>query len=93
MKNVKLITPWVNFYREIEALFKDDPAIKIDMDDETYTLKLYVDGALKAEALGILLPAEKTFGNVTMKIEVIPANIIKEDKAALKAAKRQTKKK
>ncbi len=83
MKNLKLVSPWVNFYKEVEALFSEDPAVKLELDDEEMTLKLFVDGALKAEALTELLPTEKTFGDVTLKIEVIPANIIKEDKLAL----------
>lgn len=71
---MKLISPWVNYYREVEALFKEDPEVHVVFDDETYELKLYVDNNRKAEALTALLPTEKTFGNVGVKIEVIPAN-------------------
>lgn len=79
----KLSPPWIEFYKQIEVLFKDDPAVRIEYDDEEYVIKLYVDGALKAEALTALLPAEKQFGNITVKVTVIPANILKDDKVAL----------
>lgn len=43
-------------------------------DNEECNLKIYVESMSKAEALAQLLPEEKTFGGVTMTIEVIPAN-------------------
>lgn len=75
MKNVKLSPPWIVFYEEIEALFREDPAVKVDYDGDTNEIKLYVEGAEKADALTQLLPAEKTFGNITVKVTVIPANM------------------
>lgn len=71
---MKLSSPWVNFYRKIEALFAQDPEIKVVYEEEEKEVKLFVDNARKAEALTKLLPAEKTFGNVTLKITVIPDN-------------------
>ena len=80
---MKLSPPWTKFYKELEALFKDDPGIKMAFEEvengSGYKIKLYVEGANKAEALAELLPAEKQFGNVTVSIEVIPANLNKED--------------
>ena len=72
--NLKLSSPWVNFYREIQALFKDDPKIKIDYSEDDKVIKLFVEGEEKAEALMKLLPTERTFGNVTLRIQVVPAN-------------------
>lgn len=83
MGNVKLSSPWVNFYREVKALFKDDPAIKIEFNEENNIIKLFVDGEEKADALMRLLPTERTFGNVTVRIEVIPANNIEVSKVEL----------
>ena len=71
---LKLCSPWVNYYREIEALFGADKDVKIVFDEENYILKLFVTGVEKAEALARLLPAEREFGSVTVKTEVIPAN-------------------
>ena len=44
---------------------------------------LFVDGAEKADALTQLLPTEKSFGSVTVKIKVIPANRLGDQKAQL----------
>ena len=56
MGSVKLSSPWINFYREIQALFKDDHDIKIDYNDEEKVIKLFVEGDEKADALMRLLP-------------------------------------
>lgn len=71
---MKLSAPWVKFYREIEALFAQDVEVKVGYDEENMEVKLYVENARKADALTQLMPAEKVFGNVTLKITVIPAN-------------------
>lgn len=71
---MKLVSPWVNFYREIEALFMQDPEVNVVYDEAANHLKLFVDDARKADAIRQLLPTEKTFGNVKMTIEVVPAN-------------------
>lgn len=76
----KLSPPWITFMHEIVALFNQDPDIDIKCDEEEPRIKLYVKGAGKAEALTKLLPTDKEFGNVILKIEVIPAN--EEDKPA-----------
>ena len=70
----KIVSPWVDFYREIEAMFKDDPDIRISFDEEENVVKLFVEGTAKAVALETLLPAERTFGNVTVRVSVIPSN-------------------
>lgn len=69
-----MISPWVNFYREIEALFAKDSEVKVVMDDAVPEVKIFVDNSRKADAIAYLLPNEKVFGNVTLKITVIPAN-------------------
>ena len=71
---MKFIAPWVNYYREVEALFEQDPEVKVIFDEEKTELKVYVDNARKADAIAQLLPEEKTFGNVTLKIFVVPSN-------------------
>ena len=72
----KLSAPWVTHYREIEALFKDDPAVRVEYDDADTNVRLYVQGEGKANALTRLLLPEKQFGNVTLKVQVIPANML-----------------
>lgn len=69
-----LSSPWVTFYRRIEAMFKEDPQIRVEYDEEENVVRLYVSNADKAEALAQLLPSGRTFGNVTIHIQVIPPN-------------------
>ncbi len=80
---MKLAAPWVEFYRELEALFDQDPEVKVLYQEEEKEVKLYVENARKADALTKLLPAEKTFGNVTLKVTVIPADTASVTKADL----------
>lgn len=73
---LKLSTPWVTLSRQIEAMFGDDPDIKVEYvdGDGEYAIKLYVEGSDKADAITELLPTEYVFGNVVVNVEVIPAN-------------------
>jgi len=80
---VGLSAPWVTFYREINALFGDDPDIHIEYDEDEVEVKLFVQNSDKADALTQLLPTEKAFGNVVLKITVIPANEPAPTKASL----------
>lgn len=74
MDKIKMVSPWVEYYRKVEAFFEHDPSVTVVFDDEAKNLKLLVKGAAKADALSQLLPTEVTFGNVVMTISVIPAN-------------------
>lgn len=74
-KELKLSSPWATYFSELEALFGEDPEIRLEADwDKTYVIKMYVDNQEKAEAIARLLPMEKTFGNVIVHIVIIPAN-------------------
>ena len=74
MATLKLSSPWVEYYRKISALFAGDPDIRIVFDEEEPNLRIYVDNDRKARAMDALVGTEKVFGNVKLKIEVIPAN-------------------
>jgi len=74
MTQVTLSTPWIEFARKLHVLFGQDPDINIIYDNEATEVKLYINNAIKADALSRKLPTEKTFGNVTLKITVIPSN-------------------
>ena len=76
MGSVKMISLLVNFYKEIDALFASDPDVKVMYDEKERIVKIYVNGEEKAQALEIILVKEKTFGNVTVTVEVIPSNSI-----------------
>ena len=72
---LKLSAPWITYAHEFEALFGNDPNVKVvynDGDDKEITL--FVQGSEKADALMQILPAKKDFGNVSVKVTVRPAN-------------------
>lgn len=81
MARLRLSPPWDIHYRKINELFKKDTGIKVVYDEDVNEVKLYVDDTEKAAAIGMLLPEKCEFGNVIMKITVIPAN---QDKAELR---------
>ena len=74
MANLKLISPWRNYYHEIQAFFKEDPYVTVVFDEDNMEIKLFVQAPDKAEALTQILNPEKTFGETTVKVTVIPAN-------------------
>lgn len=78
MNKPKLAAPWISFYREIEAMFKEDEQVHPVYDEENNVVKLYVEDQEKAEALEKILPDHRTFGNVTVTVAVIPANKLTE---------------
>ena len=73
-KKMKLSPPWIEYYRKLEAMFGPDPDIKVEFNEDEMHIKLYVESHEKATALDELLPVQKDFGNVSVFIEVIPAN-------------------
>lgn len=75
MKNVNASAPWISYYHKMVALFGGDPDITVVYDDSKSLIKLYVNGEDKRNALHELLPSEMTFGNVTVYIIVVPANV------------------
>ena len=68
------ISPWMNLYREYTALFGQDPEVQLALDEENYTIKLYVASAEKADALSKILPMSYNFGNIDVKIIVVYPN-------------------
>ena len=79
---LKLSAPWITYYRKIDAIFGKDPDIKVRYNEDDVALKLYVEGQDKADAIRQLLPEEKDFGGVMLRIDVIPANV-QQTKASL----------
>ena len=69
MANLKMVSPWIDFYHKTQAMFEQDKTVTVMFDEDEMTLKLYVKHQEKAEAISKLLPNEKVFGNVTLKIE------------------------
>ena len=71
---LQLSSPWQIYYHKVNALFEQDREVKVVFDDAKYELKLFVDNPIKAAAIAKLLPMEQSFGNVTIKVTVVPAN-------------------
>lgn len=78
-QKLKLSPPWVTYANEVRALFQDDDEVKVVYENDICKLNIYVENQVKAEAISKLLPETKTFGNIEMKINVIPANALKEN--------------
>ena len=80
---MKLSPPWCIWVDEVKQLFKEDPEVVINYEEDTYTLTLTVSSYDKSEALEALLPAEKEFGNVKLTVKVVYAAIDKTNKDEL----------
>lgn len=74
MAKLKLSSPWEIFYKEIQAMFSEDPCVHVVFDEDNYEVRLYVDGTAKADALSQILTSGKVFGNVSVNVTVIPSN-------------------
>lgn len=73
--NLDLSSPWVRFANECAALFEGDHEVTCDYTGgEEPKLTVRVENASKADAVAVLLGDGRRFDNVTLKIEVIPAN-------------------
>lgn len=68
----KISPSWYTFISELNAMFGEDPDIRIEHNQ--YKVKMYVADANKASALFTLLPMYKDYGNVTLSIDVISPN-------------------
>ena len=87
MKNSTTISPpWETYYKELTALFIQDPYIQMDCtksDDGNPTIHFYVYKRNKADALKRILPKMRQFGTVVVTIEVICVEDLGTDTEAL----------
>lgn len=74
MAIVKLTAPWQTYYKELSLLFEHDDEVRIIYDTEDQIINIYVDNAVKAEAMAAALPAVKQFGSVELEINIVPSN-------------------
>lgn len=73
----KMSPPWLTFYHELFELLDGDPDVNLEYlsgDGEDPKIKVFVNGTDKADALERILPKSRSFGNVTVNVEVIPSN-------------------
>lgn len=74
MAVLNLSAPWQTYYKELSELFKEDNEVSIVYDTDEQVISIYVDNAVKAEAMAAALPPVKRFGSVELTITVIPSN-------------------
>ena len=70
----RLSPPWVTWIRKLSCLFAQDPEVRVKFDEDGMEVVLYVDNPMKADALDLLLPSERVFGNVALQVTVVPTN-------------------
>ena len=75
-KKSELSPPWWEFYHKLDAMFGSDPEIHMEFndDDEDKEIKMFVDSQAKADALMQVLPMEKDYGNVKLKLTIVPSD-------------------
>lgn len=74
MAKLKLSPPWVLYYKKLNTLFEYDKDVLVIYDEDEMEIKLYCSDNNKSEALSFLLPNTISFGDVELKITVIPSN-------------------
>ena len=82
-KSTGMSSPWITYFHKLNALFGEDPDIKLSYDEDTNRIIFRVLNQAKADALTALLPESMSFGNVVVRIFVIPANELKTSRASL----------
>lgn len=75
MARLKLSPPWVLYYKKLSALFDKDNTIRIIFDEDNMEIKIYSTWERKIKALSFLLPEVISFGDVELKITIVPANV------------------
>ena len=74
---VKLSPPWNTYVKELFNILQGIPGISFDQMERIeggYTQPIRVDDAKIYEALSAILPKVKKYGNVTLNIQLIPAD-------------------
>lgn len=74
VEKVDASAPWLEHYHKVEQIFLSDDDVIVSYDDDSKTVKVYVKGTDKAEALAKYIKPEIDFGNVTLHVDVIPDN-------------------
>ena len=70
MAKLKLSPPWSIFYDEISAMFKFDPDVKVVMDEDHYTIYVFVNNPKKSAAIREILEQERKFGRIKLSVQV-----------------------
>lgn len=73
MARLYLVSPWIEYYHKMKAMFEGDSRIRIVFDDDMMELKFYVANHL-VEALEKLIPSEMKWGDTILTNIIIPTN-------------------
>lgn len=79
MAKLKLSPPWSIFYDEINAMFKEDPEVKVVMDEYNYNIYVFVNNPRKSAAIAKILKRERKFGRITLDVIVPPPDDMAEE--------------
>ena len=71
---MKLSPPWCTHVSMLNAMFDEDKDITIKYDNDQYTVKIYVNDADKAFALNKIINTWKEYGNIVLRVIVVPPN-------------------
>ena len=74
MNSVSASSPWMSFARKLYMLFGQDPDIRLVYETDGPEIKMYVNDIIKADAINKKIPNNVEFGNVSLKITIIPSN-------------------
>lgn len=74
MAKLNLSAPWDLYYEELKCFFAEDKQVHVVYERDEHIISLYVEDGEKATALSKLLIEEVHFGDITLSIDVIPAN-------------------
>ena len=74
MAQFRVSPPWITHIHYIESIFGDDPDVTVISNEELRQVRLFVDGADKADAIAKLIKKKVAFGDETLTIEVVPCN-------------------
>ena len=75
MAMINLVSPWIDYYQKIEAMFREDTDVHVLYDEKKNKVIIsVVDSSSKASAIATLLPKTKQFGAVTLQIAVVYAH-------------------
>ena len=74
MARLNLVSPWIEYYHKMKAMFEDDSRIRIVFDDDAMELRFYAETDYLLDTLEKLIPSGKIWGDVTLTNVIIPPN-------------------
>lgn len=71
------LDPWDEYVQSIRKTFENDADIELDYDVDNYRLDIYCENNQdKAYALSEMLPIQREYGDVILRIRVHPSKFV-----------------